>query len=185
MSLQSHNFAAPYWANNQVETALFSSPGFVICDCVILKVVQSHNLHTRCMAAPYWANNQVETAADFSHLFDSSSCPFNSTISTKVTWQPPWWDKQSSWDSTRLFSRLRLLSSGIWWDYFHTMVLCQIPTRYDPTSRITSCVREIRESAGNAFREPFSEISGRWQVGGWGGVNPVCNPLPLLGARST
>ena len=50
-------------------------------------------------------------------------------------------------------------------DYFRTMALCQILTRYHPTSRITSCVREIRESAGNAFREPFSEVSGHC---GWG-----------------
>ena len=65
-------------------------------------------------------------------------------------------------DSASFFPYQGFVGSG---DYFRTMALCQILTRYHPTSRITSCVREIRESAGNAFWEPFSEVSGHC---GWG-----------------
>ena len=88
--------------------------------------------------------------------------------------QPP------CWANNQTFLSIAPFSSRICWDldYFHTMVLRQILTRYDLTSRITSCVREIRESAGNAFREPFSKIS-RASTGWFPGVEPVCNPLPL------
>ena len=88
--------------------------------------------------------------------------------------QPP------CWANNQTFLSIAPFSSRICWDldYFHTMVLRQILTRYDLTSRITSCVREIRESAGNAFREPFSKIS-LASTGWFPGVESVCNPLPL------